>query len=349
MDGSAVRRGRPSAHVSFARWHRERGLSGSPERFGESAAVLLADLCLVWAEQMLRDSGIDPMALSRAWPKYDAMRTELAVGQFADLVNDAGGFPTWDQVLAVSRRKSGNYTVRRPLEIGATLAGCSQHVLTLLGGYGEAIGEAFQLRDDLLGIFGSPSVTGKPAGNDLRERKATSVVVAAHHLADPSLRRQLAELMSAKDLSDNDIRRWKTLIAATGAVDWIERSIDLRIRQASRWVDTGHLRRRWYGRRSQTWPPHAPTGPHDGRLVVAHRRGKHRASGRGRRRTGRLVGGAAPRRTRPQGHRGGARSASGRTGRSPRHRRLSPRHRSDRADDARHHRRRVRRRRRINL
>ena len=128
---------------------------------------------------------LDPLALSQAWPKYDAMRTELAVGQFADLVNDAGGFPTWDQVLAVSRRKSGNYTVRRPLEIGATLAGCSQHVLTLLGGYGEAIGVAFQLRDDLLGIFGSPSVTGKPAGNDLRERKATSVVVAAHHLADP--------------------------------------------------------------------------------------------------------------------------------------------------------------------
>ena len=64
MDGAAVRRGMPSAHVSFARWHRERGLSGSPERFGESAAVLLADLCLVWAEQMLRDSFIDPMALS---------------------------------------------------------------------------------------------------------------------------------------------------------------------------------------------------------------------------------------------------------------------------------------------
>ena len=93
MDGSAVRRGRPSAHVSFARWHRERKLSGSPERFGESAAVLLADLCLVWAEEMLRDSGIDPMGLSRAWPRYDAMRTELAVGQFADLVNDARWAP----------------------------------------------------------------------------------------------------------------------------------------------------------------------------------------------------------------------------------------------------------------
>ena len=85
MDGSPLRRGRPSAHVRFARWHREQGLSGSPDRFGESAAVLLGDLCLVWAEQMLRDSGVDPNALARAWPRYDAMRTELAVGQFADL------------------------------------------------------------------------------------------------------------------------------------------------------------------------------------------------------------------------------------------------------------------------
>ena len=126
MDGSPLRRGRPAAHVQFADWHRDRGLSGSPERFGESAAVLLGDLCLVWAEQMLRDSGLDADALSRAWPRYDAMRTELAVGQFADLVNDVGGLPTLDEVLDVARRKSGNYTVRRPLEIGAAMAGCGE-------------------------------------------------------------------------------------------------------------------------------------------------------------------------------------------------------------------------------
>ena len=75
---------------------------------------------------MLRDSGLSDTALSRAWPRYDAMRTELAVGQFADLVNDAGALPTLDEVLDVSRRKSGNYTVRRPLEIGAALAGCGE-------------------------------------------------------------------------------------------------------------------------------------------------------------------------------------------------------------------------------
>ena len=116
------------------------------------------------------------------------MRTELAVGQFADLVNDVGGLPTLDEVLEVARRKSGNYTVRRPLEIGAAMAGCGDRLLTRLGRYGDAVGEAFQLRDDLLGIFGSPEITGKPVGADLTEHKATSVVVAAHHMADPSMR-----------------------------------------------------------------------------------------------------------------------------------------------------------------
>ena len=232
MDGAALRRGRPAAHIQFGNWHSDRGLSGSSERFGESAAVLLADLCLVWAAQMLRDSGLPAQALDRAWPRYDAMRAELAVGQFADLVNDARGLPTLDAVLDVARRKSGNYTVRRPLEIGAALAGCDNEMLLVLGGYGTAVGEAFQLRDDLLGIFGAASVTGKPTGGDLSEHKATSVVVAAHQMADAAIRRELTELMSSDDIDDDAIARWRSLIVATGAVQWIEEMIAERVATA---------------------------------------------------------------------------------------------------------------------
>ena len=241
MDGSPLRRGRASAHVQFADWHRDHGLSGSPERFGESAAVLLGDLCLVWAEQMLRESGLDHSSLNRAWPRYDAMRSELAVGQFADLVNDVRGLPTLDEVLEVARRKSGNYTVRRPLEIGAAMAGCGGRLLAQLGAYGDAVGEAFQLRDDVLGIFGSPEITGKPAGADLTEHKATSIVVAAHHMADPPLRGQLAELMSTAELDEADVDRWRTLIAATGAVQLIEEMIADRLRCAAKWIDESRL------------------------------------------------------------------------------------------------------------
>jgi geranylgeranyl diphosphate synthase, type I len=237
MDESASRRGRPAAHVQFADWHRRNGLSGSAQRFGESAAVLLGDLCLIWAEQMLRDSGLEHDCLRRAWPRYDAMRTELAVGQFADIATDLGDLPTMESVLTVARTKSGNYTVRRPLEIGAAMAGCDERTLARLGEYGCAVGEAFQLRDDILGVFGSPALTGKPSGGDLIERKATSVVVAAHQLADTATRRQLRELMTSEQLDDTAIDRWRTLILTTGAVQWVEDRISERVEAARKALD----------------------------------------------------------------------------------------------------------------
>lgn len=225
MDGSPMRRGRPSAHQAFAQWHHGRRLSGSSARFGESAAILLGDLCLVWAEQMPRKCGRSEVTPVRAWPWYDAMRAELAVRQFADLANDTAVFPALEDVLDIPRRKSGNYTVRRPLEIGAALAGCADRTLSGLGDYGGALGEAFQLRDDLLGVFGSPETTGEPAGAGLAAHKATTVVAAAYQLASGPQRGQLRELMTTADLSAGDITRWQNLIAEIGTVDWIEELI----------------------------------------------------------------------------------------------------------------------------
>jgi len=241
MDDSESRRGRPAAHLQFANWHRERGLSGSSRRFGESAAILLGDLCLIWAEQMLRDSGLDRHHLMRAWPRYDAMRTELAVGQFADIATDVRNLPTMDSVLQVARLKSGNYSVRRPLEIGAAMAGCDEVVLAELGDYGSAIGEAFQLRDDVLGIFGSPAVTGKPVSADLLDRKATTVVVAAYQLADASTRRQFTDLMNSERLDETAVEHWRNLILATGAVEWIEELIDDRVEAARKALDSSRI------------------------------------------------------------------------------------------------------------
>lgn len=237
MDGATQRRNRPAAHIQFAQWHHERGLSGCGRRFGESAAIILGDLCLIWAEQMFRESGVEPHHLQRAWPRYDAMRTELAVGQFGDLRSDIRDLPPLEAVLDVARRKSGNYTVRRPLEIGASMAGCGDHTVAQLGRYGAAVGEAFQLRDDMLGVFGSPDFTGKPFAGDLLERKATSVVVTAHQLADTPTRRELTELMHRPHLDDDSLLRWKELIVATGATRWIEDMISQRVATARHSLD----------------------------------------------------------------------------------------------------------------
>lgn len=232
MDRSAMRRGRPAAQLRLADWYRAQGLAGDAGHFGESAATLLADLCLVWAEQMLRDSGLSQAALARAWPRYDTLRGELAIGQFADLVYDARDHPSLAEVLDVARRKSGNYTIRRPLELGAALAGCDEAILNALGGFGELAGEAFQLRDDLLGVFGPPSATGKPNAGDLREHKATSVVVLAGELATPGQRDQLDRLAERDCPDQAELARWRDLIEATGAVRRIEQMILARVSTA---------------------------------------------------------------------------------------------------------------------
>ncbi len=232
MDRSPLRRGRTTAHARLADWYGSRGLAGDERHFGESAAILLSDLLLVWAERMLRESGLGADALSRGWPVYDTLRGELAVGQFADLVYDARHLPPMEAVLEMSRRKSGNYTVRRPLELGAALAGCGQEVRDALGRYGALVGEAFQLRDDLLGVFGQPSVTGKPNGGDLREHKATSVVTLAAELAGPVSRAELGRLYAQDLLGESELARVRELIEGTGAVGRIEEMIDSRVRAA---------------------------------------------------------------------------------------------------------------------
>ena len=230
MDQSPLRRGRPAAHVVFADWHREQGLAGSPARFGESAAVLAGDLCLVWAEQMLRESGVGDAALARALPRYDRMRSDLAVGQLRDLVNDARRQPALDDVRAVARAKSGDYTVRGPLELGAELAGAAPAVVAALGRYGSAVGEAFQLRDDLLGLFGVPDRTGKPVGEDVLARKATTVLVLARERANRAQRRRLAALDRLPALEQSDVDEYLAVVAATGAGEQAERLIEQRLR-----------------------------------------------------------------------------------------------------------------------
>jgi geranylgeranyl diphosphate synthase type I len=232
MDQSRTRRGVASAHTRFAQWHRDNGLAGSAARFGDSAAVLAGDLCLVWADRLLRECGLPAEALDRAWGHYDGLRAELAIGQFRDLVNDARREPRLADVLAVARAKSGDYTVRRPLELGAALAGCPRSVMTALGRYGEAVGEAFQMCDDLLGLFGSPQRTGKPVGDDLRTGKATSVVVIARDRADAAQRRELRALARLPVLSEDDLDRYLGIITDTGAPEHTRRLIRRRVDQA---------------------------------------------------------------------------------------------------------------------
>lgn len=240
MDESATRRGRPTAHRIFAGQHAAAGRVGDPRRFGAAAAVLLGDLCLVWADKLLAESLVTCESLFAVRACYDQMRIEAVAGQYLDVLGEAQP-DAWsvERALLVARYKTASYTVQRPLQFGAALADAENRLAAgshtaadqTYSHYGAAVGEAFQLRDDILGVYGDPTVTGKPAGDDLRTGKPTTLMMLARQLADPA---QLAELDRGRAATESaedsvDIERLADVIAETGAVTQVESLIRQRV------------------------------------------------------------------------------------------------------------------------
>jgi geranylgeranyl diphosphate synthase type I len=218
MDRSDTRRGEPAVHRRFTARHVAQGWHGDAAGFGDSAAVLLGDLCLVWSDELLHSCGVDPAALARARPVFDEMRTEVTVGQYLDVLTQAAGDTSLERASKVAMYKSAKYTVERPLLLGAALAGAPAEVTAAYSGYGLPLGEAFQLRDDILGVFGDPEQTGKPAGDDLREGKRTYLVAAAFEAAAGGDRVELGDRLGDPGLDDAGVARLRTIIRGTGAL-----------------------------------------------------------------------------------------------------------------------------------
>ena len=241
MDGSDTRRGLPSAHRRFAGVHRDAEWLGSPEAFGIGAAILLGDLCLSWSDEVLLTSGFPADALNRAKAVYDEMRTELMAGQYLDLLEQARGGGSVERAFRVVRYKSAKYTIERPLHLGAALAGADPSVSAAYSGYGLPLGEAFQLRDDVLGVFGDPGETGKPAGDDLREGKRTILVATAMQRATPEQAAHLREGLGDPHLGADAIDDLRGIIVATGALDEVELLIGRRTEEAVAALDGAEL------------------------------------------------------------------------------------------------------------
>jgi len=223
MDGSDTRRGEPAAHRRFAALHRADGWRGDPEAFGTAAAILLGDLCLVWSDELLHSSGVAADALARARPVFDEMRSEVTLGQYLDVRAQAAGDSSVRRASLVARYKSAKYTIERPLLLGAALAGAGPRIRAAYSGYGLPLGEAFQLRDDILGVFGDPSHTGKPAGDDLREGKRTYLIAAAFGLLADAEKAELDAALGDPALA---VERLRALIRDCGALTATERRID---------------------------------------------------------------------------------------------------------------------------
>ena len=227
IDASTTRRGFPTVHVEFADQHSAQQWSGGSAEFGRAVAILLGDLALAWADDMVRESGLDHAAQMRISPVWSAMRTEVLGGQFLDISNEVRGDESVEAALRVNRFKTAAYTIERPLHLGAAIAGADADLIEAYRRFGTDIGIAFQLRDDLLGVFGDPEVTGKPSGDDLRAGKRTVLFAVALQRAedtDPAAAALLRESIGT-DLSDAQVERLRSVITDLGAVDDAERRI----------------------------------------------------------------------------------------------------------------------------
>jgi geranylgeranyl diphosphate synthase, type I len=225
MDGSEVRRGRPAMHVGFAGLHRGHAWRGDPAAFGEGAAMLMGDLAFTWADVALSEAGLADDRLAAALRVFNRLRSELMGGQYLDLVEARRGSPDEDAVRRVLTYKSGKYTIERPLHLGHALAAGPPALAGDYSAYGLPLGEAFQLRDDILGVFGAPEVTGKPAGDALRGGEGISLVILSRRRPDRAGRQVLEGALGNAKLSEDDVAEVRRLLAGCGALEATEARI----------------------------------------------------------------------------------------------------------------------------
>jgi geranylgeranyl diphosphate synthase type I len=226
IDGSARRHDADSVHVHFEKQHRHRSWAGRSERFGEGAAILLGDLALVYSSRLM---GSAPHEASEI---FEEMRIEVNVGQYLDLLGAAEGVHlpgnrAIERARRICRYKTAKYTVERPLHLGAALArpGLLPSMSEGLSALALPLGEAFQLRDDLLGVFGDPELTGKPVGDDLREGKPTLLASLTAASLDSSEARRFARLFGSDDLDSGGVSTLQELIEKSGSRQKVEDAI----------------------------------------------------------------------------------------------------------------------------
>lgn len=240
IDRSDQRRGRPSTHRAIAGRHADARWAGDSDHYGVSIAVLLGDLALAWADDQFTAAAQALGALDRALPVWRAMRTEVLAGQLLDVtaaVHESGDPAAQaSDAMRINRYKTAAYTVERPLQLGSVVADGSAETVAALRRYGADVGVAFQLRDDLLGVFGDPRVTGKPAGGDLIEGKRTLLLANARAaLADQP--RLLSNLDAGVGSAAADVSELADVIARTGAPERLERRIDELVTSAVQALD----------------------------------------------------------------------------------------------------------------
>ena len=249
IDNSDTRRGQPASHRALEARHGANGWAGDGDAFGRAAALLLGDLLVAWSDDLLEqglEGHTDAAARRRTRHEYAAMRRDVTLGQFLDIAEESAfavspGEEHLARALRVATYKSARYSVQQPLTIGAALAGGTEAQLEALASFGYPIGMAFQLRDDVLGVFGDERLTGKPTGDDLREGKRTALIAITRERLSAVQKARLDELLGNPGLDAAEVAALQAMIVETGALDAVEQLISDYAAQAETALESPHL------------------------------------------------------------------------------------------------------------
>ena len=234
LDQSDTRRGAPAVHKRFEALHQASGWAGSPERFGVAGSVLVGDLMLGWSSEIFGNALLAAPSSTietACRNEFSKMRVEVMAGQYLDVLEEnSASTRSVEEAFGRANRvmlyKTAKYSIEAPLLIGAAFAGAEPGLLRGLSAFGIPLGMAFQLRDDILGVFGDPAVTGKPAGDDLREGKRTVLVALTLQNLNPSIGRIFEELLTSRELEAEQIQFMQQTITESGALAKTERMME---------------------------------------------------------------------------------------------------------------------------
>ncbi|MGB5753059.1 MAG: polyprenyl synthetase family protein [Thermoanaerobaculia bacterium] len=241
MDHAKTRRGEPAVHVLFSDLHRDRGWQGDSSQFGTSVGILLGDLAESYAVELYSSSVMSEDVRADVRQCFSTMCQEVIVGQYLEMTAGYRGTLTEAELLRILQMKSGRYSVERPVQLGALLAGASGDTLDALTRYGARLGEAFQLQDDLLGMFGDVETVGKPVGEDLAEGKYTILIHSALAKLSPADRTIVESALGNADVREDEVREVQRLIESVGARQQVVEMVDTRLQAAEQALDEANV------------------------------------------------------------------------------------------------------------
>ncbi len=241
IDDSPLRRGKPSVHKVFEDFHKNRAFSSDAQHFGLSSAILSGDLALSFADELLSTSPFPSERIKRAKFYFDTLKKQVVFGQHLDLIASVKKKVVEKDILTILEYKTAKYTVERPLQIGAALAGADEDVMKIFSEYGIRLGQAFQIQDDILGTFGNKETIGKPNDSDIKEGKKTLLVVKALEWAKGEEKRRLEKVLGNKKVTDREIEEARNTIKDTGALEYSQKLATSLILQAKEVIAKARL------------------------------------------------------------------------------------------------------------